>query len=399
MTIMTFGSTVQKRQLCKEVKLGVQTKGGAVLELILFTVPFISESLDVIPSQFVTERYSHLRGLDLADSSTVRCQREPDILIGADQYWDILTGETVRGIDGPVASYSKLGWVLSGPVSLSTGLQSQSLIVTHTLAVGMKSIADAVTIERQLRAFWELESMGIREKEEVVYEQFHDNIRFSDGRYEVSLPWRESVLTIPDNHHLSLRRLRSLLRRLQDKPSILREYNSIIRKQLEKGIVEIVEDPAHVDGGRLHYLPHHAVVRYDKQTTKLRIVFDASARGEGPSLNDCLHIGPKFHQKIIEILIRFRSYRYAFISDIEKAFLMIAIAKTDRDVLRFLWVRDIEEQSPNIIVLRYTRVIFGVACSPFLLNATVRLHVEKYQDTNPSVVMKLLQSIYVDDVK
>ena len=47
---------------------------------------------------------------------------------------------------------------------------------------------------------------------------------------------------------------------------------------------------------------------------------------------------------------------------------MIAIAKTDRDVLRFLWVRDIEEQSPNIIVLRYTRVIFGVACSPFLLN-------------------------------
>ena len=89
MTIMTFGSTVQKRQLCKEVKLGVQTKGGAVLELILFTVPFISESLDVIPSQFVTERYSHLRGLDLADSSTVRCQREPDILIGADQYWDI----------------------------------------------------------------------------------------------------------------------------------------------------------------------------------------------------------------------------------------------------------------------------------------------------------------------
>ena len=159
-------------------------------------------------------------------------------------------------------------------------------------------------------------------------------------------------------------------------------------------MVEVVDDPAQMDGGRLHYLPHHAVIRHEKETTKLRVVFDASARGEGQSLNDCLHVGPKFHQKIFEILVRFRSYRYAFIADIEKDFLMISVAPSDRDVLRFLWVRSIEEQVPQIIILRYTRVVFGVACSPFLLNATVHHHVERYIDSIAAVAEKLLQSIY-----
>ena len=370
MSIMTFGSTKQRNHTCKEVKLGVQTKGGGTLELILYTVPFISEALETVLLQSVTERYMHLRELDLADSSTVRCSREPDILVGADQYWDILTGETRRGVEGPVASYSKLGWVLSGPFSYTA---SMSLLVTHCLAIGARSVGETVALDKQLREFWELESLGILEREEVVYEQFHKNVQFLNGRYQVSLPWRDSVLAIPDNHHLSLRRLQGLLRRLRGSPSILKEYDGIIRDQLERGIVEVVDDPAQMDGGRLHYLPHHAVIRHEKETTKLRVVFDASARGEGQSLNDCLHVGPKFHQKIFEILVRFRSYRYAFIADIEKAFLMISVAPSDRDVLRFLWVRSIEEQVPQIIILRYTRVVFGVACSPFLLNATVTI--------------------------
>ena len=57
--------------------------------------------------------------------------------------------------------------------------------------------------------------------------------------------------------------------------------------------------------GTVHHVPHHAVVRHDKDTTKVRIVYDASARFNGPSLNDCLHVGPKFNQRINELLFRF----------------------------------------------------------------------------------------------
>lgn len=239
-----------------------------------------------------------------------------------------------------MASYSKLGWVLSGPFSYTA---SMSLLVTHCLAIGARSVGETVALDKQLREFWELESLGILKREEVVYEQFHKNVKFLNGRYQVSLPWRDSVLAIPDNNHFSLRRLQGLLRHLRSSPSILKEYDGIIRDQLERGIVEVVDDPAQMDGGRLHYLPHHTVIRHEKETTKLRVVFDASAQGEGQSLNDCLNVGPKFHQKIFEILVRFRSHKYAFIADIEKAFLMISVAPSDRDVLRFLWVRSIEE--------------------------------------------------------
>lgn len=127
-------------------------------------------------------------------------------------------------------------------------------------------------------------------------------------------------------------------------------------------------------------------------TTKVRIVYDASARLTGPSLNDCLHVGPRLNQKILEILLRFRVHRIAVIADIEKAFLMVSIAGKDRDVLRFLWFKDACADQKE---LRFTRVVFS---SPFLLNATIRHHLSKYETSHPTLVEKLCQSLYVDDV-
>ena len=49
-------------------------------------------------------------------------------------------------------------------------------------------------------------------------------------------------------------------------------------------------------GEHVHYLPHHAVIRHDKDPTKMKVVYDASARSMEPSLNDCLYVGPKFNQ-------------------------------------------------------------------------------------------------------
>lgn len=149
---------------------------------------------------------------------------------------------------------------------------------------------------------------------------------------------------------------------------------------------------------KLHYLPHHGVIREDKLTTKLRVVYDASAKNNGPSLNDCLYAGPSFGQRIADILLRFRLYPVALVADIEKAFLMISIAEEDRDVLRFLWLKDIENEFPRIQVLRFTRVVFGVSSSPFLLNATIKHHIQSYQTRDPQFVTKFEQSIYVDDV-
>ena len=98
--------------------------------------------------------------------------------------------------------------------------------------------------------------------------------------------------------------------------------------------MEAVEDPTQFEDEKLHYLPHHLVVQLDKDTTKFRIVYDTSAKVDGPylndCLNDCLHTGPKFSQNIFDILLRFRLNQIALTEDVEKYFLMISVAECDR---------------------------------------------------------------------
>ena len=77
---------------------------------------------------------------------------------------------------------------------------------------------------------------------------------------------------------------------------------------------------------------------------------------------------------------------------------MITIDERDRDALRFIWVDDVSKEEPELREYRFTRVVFGVSSSPFLLNATVKYHLEKFLGTNEAVVKRLLQSTYVDDV-
>ena len=105
----------------------------------------------------------------------------------------------------------------------------------------------------------------------------------------------------------------------------MHEYDATIWSQLQLGIVEEVKELGYPADGKVYYLPHHAVVRTDKETTKVRIVCDASAKSTGCSLNECLHIGPKFEQRILDILLWFRTYPVALDVDIEKAFLMVSI--------------------------------------------------------------------------
>ena len=77
---------------------------------------------------------------------------------------------------------------------------------------------------------------------------------------------------------------------------------------------------------------------------------------------------------------------------------MITVDEEDWDVLRFLWIEDMECETPRMTVLRDARVVFGVASSPFLLNAIIRHHIQGYQTDDPSFVTRFLNSIYVDDL-
>ena len=398
LSIATFGATQVQTKVCPIVSVSITMKGYPNASLSLHVVPTICEPLSCQPITASAEAHRHLAGLDLADWGDGNSCLPVDVLVGCDHYWDLVTGSVCRGEQGPTAIHTKLGWVLSGPtLSPSRVLYSSACAVTtHLLRVDSQP-AESTQLDEQLRSFWELESLGIHKEEKSLYDEFASSIIFRDGRYKVPLPWKEFHEPLADNYLLSKKRLEGLLRRLKHTPEILQQYDSTIQEQLAKGIIEPVP-PDEKTMNQVHYLPHHGVIRTDKATTKLRVVYDASSKVSGPSLNECLYKGPKFHQLILDLLIRFRSYRVALMADVEKAFLMIAVDERDRDVLRFVWVDDVTKEEPELRTYRFTRVVFGVSSSPFLLNATVRYHLEQFLDSHEAAVRRLLQSTYVDDI-
>ena len=91
----------------------------------------------------------------------------------------------------------------------------------------------------------------------------------------------------------------------------------------------------------------------------------------------------------------------AITADIKQTFLQISVAKERQNFLRFLWFDDIFDIDPSIIVYRFTRVIFGLNSSPFLLNGTLKVHFSKllHQQMYENFILeKLLRDLYVDDL-
>ncbi|XP_015767737.1 PREDICTED: uncharacterized protein LOC107346459 [Acropora digitifera] len=162
----------------------------------------------------------------------------------------------------------------------------------------------------------------------------------------------------------------------------------------------VVIERAHVNPDKVHYLSHHAVIRNEAKTTKIRVVYDASSKEgkRGVSLNDCLHVGPALSPLLYDILIRFREKRVAVVGDIEKAFLNVEVKSRDRDCLRFLWVNNVVSDQVDPVVYRFCRVVFGVNCSPFLLNATLQYHLDTFAEIDPEFVRLMKGSFYVDDL-
>ena len=87
----------------------------------------------------------------------------------------------------------------------------------------------------------------------------------------------------------------------------------------------------------------------------------------------------------------------ALIGDLEKAFLNIEVNPAERNLLRFLWVDDINSPNPEVITLRFTRLVFGLVCSPFILNVTLRNHLARYENIDPEFVAAVVRALYVDD--
>ena len=281
--VKTFGSQSQKLTHCDLVNVCISNiEGGLFIYLNAYAVPFICSPLSNQLIPVAQDSYPHLQDLQLADSSHGKLDLEADCLIGADHYWSLMTNEVKRAEDrrGPVAIGTTLGWVLSGPMDLgSTSDTSSNLSIAHVnfMQTEGSTTGASCSIREQLSKFWDIESL-ILKGNDSVHDEFKENVVYSGERYQVSLPFKEGHPLLPDNFVLSKQRFKSLLTPLKSTPEILAEYHQILCEQERLGIIETVpEEGVKGKAGEITYIPHKEIIRRVKSTTRLRVVYDASA--------------------------------------------------------------------------------------------------------------------------
>ena len=344
-----------------------------------------SELLNIDNPQYaqLKGRFKHLREAKFIDVDS-KPLLPIHVVLGCGEYARIKTEERpLIGAEAePVAEKTKLGWIMMSP---GAELDSSTMLLTQTS-------------QRDYEDLCRLDVLGLADSAEydqaMVHSEFKEQLqRSSDGWYETGLPWRGDHNQLLNNREGSLRRLKSLRNRLSRK-NLLDAYDGVIQEQLEEGVVEVApEQPK----GTEFYIPHKEVVRDSAESTKLRVVYDASARPSytEPSLNEFLHAGPPLQNKLWEVLVRVRSFPVALTGDIKKAFLQIRIREAEIDALRFHWQKS--DTSP-LLTLRFTRALFGLVSSPFLLGGVIEAHLDHWEKKAPEAVAALRKSLYVDDI-
>ena len=181
-------------------------------------------------------------------------------------------------------------------------------------------------------------------------------------RYQVAVPRKWDCPTLPNNFEMACSRLKNTEKRLLRQPIMGQEYNHVIVSYLDKGYIHKINERGK-EPPVVWYLPHFPVCRPERMTTETRIVFDASAKFQGTSLNQQLYAGPKLQNGLFEVLLRLRCFPIAVACDVCEMYLQIRIPIEDRSKFRLIW-RNLEvNRKPDIC--EFEQVVFGAASAPF----------------------------------
>ncbi|XP_045541461.1 uncharacterized protein LOC123722953 [Papilio machaon] len=257
-----------------------------------------------------------------------------------------------------------------------------------------------VEVDQLLRQFWEIneDSPNVKplsKAERQCEEHFKKtHTRNTDGRYKVRLPFKdEDAPNLGNSRQLALKRLHQMENKFKRIPEFHEEYCKFMRQYESLGHMEIV--PEIEKKNRAYYLPHHAILRASSLTTKLRVVFDGSAKPvDGNSLNDELLIGPPLQQDIRALVTRWRQHKYCLVADIQQMYRQILISKQDTDYQRILWRESSEDP---IREYRLLTVTYGSSCAPYLAIRTLHQLAEDERGEFPEAEL-LKTDLYMDDL-
>ena len=365
-----------------------RTSPSEIFHVTAIVVPRVTCDLPLHSISF-DSKWKHLSNIQLADPNFGHPGRI-DMLLGVDVFVEVMLHGRRTGPHGsPIAFETRLGWVLAGNTK---SCAPSTRIATHHTSI--------LTGDDILRKFWEIEekpveTVSLSAEERSVVNHFKVHHFREDGRFVVPLPRKPDAQPLGESRSQAVRRYLSLERSLTAKDQFA-DVDDVMKEYFDMGHAERV--PA-ADLSKPHhdtfYLPMHIVRKESSSTTKLRAVFDASAKSStGVSLNDTLQVGPTVHSALIDVLLRFRSHRVALTSYISRMYRAVKLVPSDRDFHRFVWRSSPGEQLSDY---RMTRVTFGVSASSFAANMSVKQNAIDFGVEYPLAAKAVNDSFYVDD--
>ncbi|XP_073965607.1 uncharacterized protein [Choristoneura fumiferana] len=337
--------------------------------------------------------WTDIENLPLADP-TYATPGKIDILLGAEVYSEILIDGIVKQAQGSlIAQNTIFGWILSGRALR----ERKELTNVMSLHVQIKE-------DDLLRMFWEMENepnliqRKMSENEKACEDFFNATaMRDDEGRFVVRLPFTsdDPKCQYGNSRDIAAKRLEALEKRLLRDPALREEYNKVFAEYISLNHMKAV-DKNELEDPKAVYLPHHPVVREDKETTKLRIVFNASSKGtNNVSLNDDLLVGPKLQQDLRHILMRWRNHKVCVVADIVKMYRMVRVVDENTDFQRILWRFTAKKPVQHYKLLRLT---FGTACAPYLAVKSLQRLADLEEKKYPLAAGITKTDFYMDDL-
>ncbi|XP_059223173.1 uncharacterized protein LOC131996978 [Stomoxys calcitrans] len=357
-------------------------------------LPKVTQKLPAV--SFEIPNSPELRDLDLADPNFNKSSNI-DLVLGNDAERFINLEGVKKNICGLASAYNTIfGWVLSGPMQ---GEKIQAF-TTNVIPTEDENLSEI------LRKFWEIEeipSISPRTESEIICEEFYlkTTTRLPNGRYVVRLPFKEEFpnsIFLGSSRFLALGQYTRMEKTLIKDAELRGEYRSVLKEYISLGHMEETSSLELGSEGKFNsfYLPHHAVVRPDHKSTKVRVVFNASRKTKSDySLNDVLHTGPTLQNDLISIILNWRKYKYVFCGDIQKMYRQILVHPQDRAYQRILFQN---QSAEPIRDYHLNTVTFGINCAPFLAIRTLLQLASDSETEFPKVASILRKETYVDDI-
>ena len=412
-----------------EADVPVQKIDGLVVESLDGTAPIelsktysrdnIPSRSNQIPTPETARQWPHLKNLE-KEIAPYNCDMEVGILIGCNCPKALKPRNVILGKESdPYAVRTSLGWGIVGPVAPRKDTADEEIDMLTSNRILSNEVGNEEQVHSKIVATVEtkevLSPLDIRKVLESDFSESKDpkmvatspedrqflaivneGIKHLPNRhYELPLPLKSEQENLPNNRDMALQRLKHLKRRMESDENYKRDYAAFMRKMIDQGHAEKIQDRDISTTKPTWYIPHHGVYHPKKQ--KIRVVFDCSAQYKGESLNKHLLQGPDLTNSLVGVLCRFRKESVAFICDIEGMFHQVQVTQEHRDLLRFLWWEDGDtRKTPQ--EYRMTVHLFGATSSPGCANFALKSTANDHESELGSAAADFLRNdFYVDD--